>query len=146
MTNSVTVWLFPVAEICAPLRTNNLFFADDGNFHANDLQVVQKGLDLTYKLESEFGMKFSPSKCFVLSKQENVVLHIGGLIFSQVEEAVYLGILSAKGLNSESFVKNCARKMVESFKNTFTTSLELFNSSHETSFLHGIKAMPSKRS
>ena len=48
-------------------RTNNLFFADDGNIHSNEAEVVQNILDLASDWESEFGMKFSPSKCLVLS-------------------------------------------------------------------------------
>ena len=88
-------------------RTNNLFFADDGNIHSNDSQVVQKILDLASEWETEFGMKFSPSKCLVLSKQKNLELNIGGNILPQVEDAVYLGIpLCVNGINSKTFVKS----------------------------------------
>ena len=45
------------------VQSNNLFFADDGNIHSNDKSTVQKILDIAYKWESEFGMKFSPEKC-----------------------------------------------------------------------------------
>jgi hypothetical protein len=94
------------------IKTNNLFFADDGNIHSNKAETVQEILDLAYEWESEFGMKFSPSKCLVLSKRKNLVLNIGGIVLPQVEEAVYLGIpLSATGFNSKSFAKSCARKM-----------------------------------
>jgi len=97
------------------IRTNNLFFADDGNIHSNNAQTVQEILDLAYKWESEFGMKFSPSKCLVLSKQKNLAFNIGGSVLPQVEEAVYLGIpLTETGFNSKSFAKSCARKMESS--------------------------------
>jgi hypothetical protein len=94
------------------IRTNNLFFADDGNIHSNYAQAVQEILDLAFEWESEFGMKFSPSKCLVLSKQKILPFNIGGSVLPQVEEAVYLGIfLSEKGFNSKPFAKSCARKM-----------------------------------
>ena len=52
------------------IKTNNLFFADDGNIHSNNVRPVQEILDLAYEWESDFGKKFSPSKCLVLSKQK----------------------------------------------------------------------------
>ncbi len=36
------------------IRTNKLFFADDGNIHSNNAQAVQEILDLAYEWESEF--------------------------------------------------------------------------------------------
>jgi hypothetical protein len=59
------------------IRTNNLFFADNGNIHSNNAQTVQEILDLAYEWESDFGMKFSPSKCLVLSRQKNLAFNIG---------------------------------------------------------------------
>ena len=97
------------------IKTNNLFFADDGNIHSNNAQTVQEILDLAYEWESDFGMKFSPSKCLVLSRQKNLVFSIGGNVLPQVDEAVYLGIpLSPTGFSSKSFAKSCARKMESS--------------------------------
>jgi hypothetical protein len=94
------------------IKTNNLFFADDGNVHSNEPSIIQKILDICNDWELDFGMKFSPSKCLVLSKQNNLNLHIGGNVLPQVEEAVYLGIpLSATGFSSKSFAKSCSRKM-----------------------------------
>ena len=74
------------------IKSNNLFFADDGNIHSNDKDVVQKLLDIAHKWENEFGMKFSPEKCLILSKQKNISLKIGETLLPQVAEAVYLGI------------------------------------------------------
>jgi hypothetical protein len=97
------------------IKTNNLFFADDGNIHSNNARTVQEILDLAYEWECEFGMKFSPNKCIVLSKQKNLIFNIGGSVLPQVEEAVYLGIpLSTNGFSSKSFVNSCARKMESS--------------------------------
>ena len=96
----------------AGIKTNNLFFADDGNIHSNNAEIIQEILDIAHEWESEFGMKFSPSKCLVLSKQKNLVFTIGGNVLPQVDEAVYLGIpLSTNGFSSKSFAKSCARKM-----------------------------------
>ena len=94
------------------IKSNNLFFADDGNIHSNDKEVVQKLLDIAHKWENEFGMKFSPEKCLVLSKQNNISLKIGDTLLPQVSEAVYLGIpFTENGFDSKKFVHNCARKM-----------------------------------
>jgi hypothetical protein len=94
------------------IKTNNLFFADDGNIHSNDANIVQKILDIAYEWESDFGMKFSAEKCLVLSKQKNLQFNIGGTLLPQVEEAIYLGIpFSVNGFDSKNFVKNCARKV-----------------------------------
>ena len=41
------------------IKTNNLFFADDGNIHSNDPEIIQKILDISHKWETEYGMKFS---------------------------------------------------------------------------------------
>ena len=97
------------------IKTNNLFFADDGNIHSNNAQTVQEILDLAYEWESEFGMKFSPSKCLVLSRHKNLVFNIGGNVLPQVDETVYLGIpLSPTVFSSKAFAKSCARKMESS--------------------------------
>jgi hypothetical protein len=96
----------------AGLKTNNLFFADDGNIHSNKAETIQEILNIAHVWECEFGMKFSPSKCLVLSKQKNLVFNIGGNVLPQVDESVYLGIpLSATGYSSKSFARSCARKM-----------------------------------
>jgi hypothetical protein len=69
-------------------------------------------LDIAHKWQVEFGMKFAPEKCLVLSKQKNLCLKIGENQLPQVEEAIYLGIpLSEDGFNSKKFAGNCARKM-----------------------------------
>ena len=94
------------------VKSNNLFFADDGNIHSNDKSIVQKILDIAFKWESEFGMKFAPEKCLVLSKQKNICLKIGGNQLPQVDEAIYLGIpLTINGFDSKKFSQNCARKI-----------------------------------
>jgi hypothetical protein len=94
------------------IRSNNLFFADDGNIHSNDKSTVQKILDIAFKWESEFGMKFSPEKCLVLSKQKNLSLKIGDNLLPEVDEATYLGIpLNLRGFDSKKFAQNCARKV-----------------------------------
>ena len=94
------------------IKSNNLFFADDGNIHSNDREVVQKLLDIAHKWENEFGMKFSPEKCLILSKQKNLSLKIGGNLLPQVSEAVYLGIpFTENGFDSKKFAENCAQKI-----------------------------------
>lgn len=94
------------------IKTNNLFFADDGNIHSNDPEIIQKILDISHKWETEYGMKFSPEKCLVLSKRKNLKLNIGGYQLPQVDEAIYLGIhFSENGFNSKKFVQNCSRKV-----------------------------------
>ena len=94
------------------VQSNNLFFADDGNIHSNDKSTVQKILDIAYKWESEFGMKFSPEKCLVLSKQKNLCLKIGETQLPEVDQAIYLGIyLNTNGFDSKKFALNCARKV-----------------------------------
>ena len=72
------------------VKSNNLFFADDGNIHSNDKSIIQKLLDIAQKWESEFGMKFAPDKCLVLSKQKNLCLKIGE---TQLPEVVTLEFL-----------------------------------------------------
>ena len=97
---------------CMGVKSNNLFFADDGNIHSNDSSIIQKILDISHNWEVDFGMKFAAEKCLVLSKQKNLALKIGDNLLPQVEEATYLGIpLSEKGFDSKKFAKNCARKM-----------------------------------
>ena len=97
---------------CLGVKSNNLFFADDGNIHSNDKSVIQKILDIAHTWEADFGMKFSPEKCLVLSKQKNLDLYIGGIQLPQVEEATYLGIpFTVKGFDSKKFVMNCSRKI-----------------------------------
>jgi len=94
------------------IKSNNLFFADDGNIHSNDREVVQKLLDIAHKWENEFGMKFSPEKCLILSKQKNLSLKIGRNLLPQVSEAVYLGIpFTENGFDSKKFTENCAQKI-----------------------------------
>ena len=94
------------------VKSNNLFFADDGNLHSTDKCIVQKMLDIAQTWESEFGMKFAPDKCLVLSKQKNLGLKIGDTQLPEVDEAVYLGIpLVASGFDSKKFAQNCARKV-----------------------------------
>lgn len=94
------------------IKSNNLFFADDGNIHSNDREVVQKLLDIAHKWENEFGMKFSPEKCLILSKQKNLSLKIGRNLLPQVSEAVYLGIpFTENGFDSKKFAENCAQKI-----------------------------------
>lgn len=94
------------------IKSNNLFFADDGNIHSNDKEVVQKLLDIAHKWENDFGMKFSPEKCLILSKQRNISLKIGETLLPQVLEAVYLGIpFTENGFDSKKFAENSARKI-----------------------------------
>lgn len=97
---------------CMGVKSNFLFFADDGNLHSNHSDIIQKILDISHKWEVEFGMKFAPEKCLVLSKQKNLCLKIGENQLPQVEETTYLGIpFSEYGFNSKKFAKNCARKL-----------------------------------
>ena len=94
------------------MKTNNLFFADDGNIHSNDPEVVQRILNLAAKWEKEFGMKFSPEKCIVLSRQKTLGLTLGDAQLPEVDEATYLGIpLTSTGFDSKKFVRNCSRKI-----------------------------------
>jgi len=94
------------------VQSNNLFFADDGNIHSNDKSTVQKILDIAFKWETEFGMKFSPEKCLVLSRQKNLCLKMGETQLPEVDEAIYLGIpLNVNGFDSKKFAQNCARKV-----------------------------------
>ena len=55
------------------IESNNLFFADDGNIHSNEKSTVQKLLDIAHSRESQYGMKFAPDKCLILSKQKILV-------------------------------------------------------------------------
>jgi hypothetical protein len=97
---------------CMGVKSNNLFFADDGNLHSNSSETIQGILNICHDWEIDFGMKFAPEKCLVLSRQKNLCLKIGENQLPQVEEAVYLGIpLNENGFDSKKFAKNCSRKM-----------------------------------
>ena len=94
------------------VKSNNLFFADDGNIHSNDAETVQKILDIANTWQNDFGMQFSPEKCLVLSKLKNLCLNIGGIQLPDGDEAIYLGIpLNKNGFDSKKFVQTCSRKM-----------------------------------
>ena len=94
------------------IKTNNLFFADDGNIHSNDAIIVQRLLDIASRWQLDYGMKFSAEKCLILSRQNNLKLNIGGAELPQVDKATYLGIpFTVNGFDSKTFAHNCARKV-----------------------------------
>jgi hypothetical protein len=100
---------------CMDIKSNNLFFADDGNIHSNEKSTVQKLLDIAHSWQIGYGMKFAPDKCLVLSKQKNLGLKIGDNQLPEVNEAIYLGIpLSMNGFDAKKFANNCARKVESS--------------------------------
>jgi len=94
------------------IKTNNLFFADDGNIHSNDEKNVQSLLDIASRWEVDYGMKFAAEKCLILSRQNNLKLFISGAELPHVDRATYLGIpFTVNGFDSKIFAQNCARKV-----------------------------------
>ncbi len=108
-------------------------FADDSIIYRNvnsenDARVLQQDLDALHKWETEWGMRFNPSKCHVLqvTRKKNPLHHVytlKGIPLENVPEATYLGVdisnklswhkhtskVAAKGNRALGFVKRNIR-------------------------------------
>jgi hypothetical protein len=73
------------------LSTNNLFFADDANVHAQDSTVAQALLQVCEDWSVSVGIEFAPSKCQVLAPPGTVV-RLYNTALPIVDSADYLGI------------------------------------------------------
>lgn len=86
----------------AGVRTNCLFFADDGNLHARSIQDMRALLAVCERWSIRVGMKFAPTKCVVTGKEEVLqdVFQLYGEPLPVVEQTAYLGILfDRKGIH-----------------------------------------------
>jgi hypothetical protein len=72
------------------ISSNCLFFADDANLHAMRKDEMLQLLKACEKWSIQVGMKFAPTKCFVISKRR-ILLSLYGEILPQPNEATYLG-------------------------------------------------------
>ena len=98
------------------LRSNSLFFADDGALHARSRLGMQSLLDVCSEWATEYGMDFAAGKCAIMWEHEadvHVDFTIQGGIIPTVETFVYLGVeCSAKGMLFEKKQKErCANMM-----------------------------------
>ncbi len=73
------------------LKTNNLFFADDANIHANTWQEASKLLAICETWSVQAGTEFAPQKCSILART-HPRLYLYGDLLPQEEVVVYLGL------------------------------------------------------
>jgi hypothetical protein len=94
-------------------KSNNLFFADDGNIHANTPDDLQKILNICSEWSINVGMIFAPEKCVVLSRQ-TVKVKLSDDYLPQNEEVKYLGIpLNPQGISYNSLINNNTKKAIQ---------------------------------
>lgn len=87
------------------IRTNNLFFADDGNLHATNTLSAQAMLDECMKWSDETGTSFAPKKCKAVASTD-VVLRMGNIELEQVPSYKYLGIyVDCEGIDWDESAK-----------------------------------------
>lgn len=76
----------------AGMKTNCLFFADDGNLHAENVGDMKKLLLICENWSYRVGMQFAPTKCFVLARTGTRLLLYGNEL-PQPDQTAYLGII-----------------------------------------------------
>lgn len=83
------------------VRTNNLFFADDGNLHAESPPVMQMMLNECSIWAVEYGMEFAAMKSAILTAYPDLppTFKLQGGSIPKVDSVVYLGVESTpKGM------------------------------------------------
>jgi retron-type reverse transcriptase len=91
------------------LKSNSLFFADDGNLHAGSLAGMQALLTICHDWSQQVGMQFAPEKCLIVSDAVGE-LKLGGDLLPQVDSAMYLGIpFTARGPDWDALVEKRAQ-------------------------------------
>jgi hypothetical protein len=92
------------------LKSNCLFFADDGNLHSNSKEKAQRLLKLCFTWAKENGMEFAPDKCVVVA-EEKTELYMGNVLLPQLECTKYLGIpFNADGPDWNNHAENVIKK------------------------------------
>lgn len=92
------------------IRTNCLFFADDGNLHAKSAEDMQSLLNVCADWSQRVGMRFSPSKCALVSSQPTS-LSLYETALPQKESETYLGMpVTPEGLDWELSARNRTNK------------------------------------
>ena len=115
-------------------------FADDSIIYRSvngddDAAILQRDLDALHKWETDWGMKFNPSKCHILhvsrKKQPSThTYHLKGSVLETVRDATYLGVeissdlswhkqcnkVAAKGNKTLGFIKRNVRTSSQSTK------------------------------
>jgi hypothetical protein len=99
----------PKVQTCG-LLSNCLFFADDANLHAMTKAEAQAILVTCEEWSDEYGMRFAPTKCFVLCSRR-VTLKLYGVALPRVTVTKYLGVFfSAKGIDWPTTINELAKK------------------------------------
>jgi hypothetical protein len=93
------------------IRSNCLLFADDANLHALSVASLQTLLDACQDWGDRVGMKFAPSKCFVVAEEENVHVTMYNAPLPQIDRAKYLGFyMTATGIDWDEHVRKRGNK------------------------------------
>jgi hypothetical protein len=74
------------------LRSNSVFFADDGAIHADTIGKIRELLQICENWAQEFGMVFSAPKCQYMGPLENPNLILNGQQIEKVDAVEYLGV------------------------------------------------------
>ena len=91
--------------------TNSLFFADDANIHAQTAETMSRILLECENWSLEYGMKFSPEKCFILGEGKFLLYNQA---LTNVDTTTYLGIeFDRHGINWTKTVKIRAEKATQ---------------------------------
>jgi hypothetical protein len=99
----------PKVQTCG-LLSNCLFFADDANLHAMTKAEAQAILATCEQWSDEYGMRFAPTKCFVLCSRR-VTLRLYGVALPQVPSTKYLGVhFSAEGIDWPTTINELTKK------------------------------------
>lgn len=85
------------------IPANSLFFADDGKLQAHNEFDMQVLLDICEAWSLRVGMRFSPTKCYVISNSTETALKLYGEGLPIKKEELYLGVpINAQGINWNS--------------------------------------------
>jgi hypothetical protein len=83
-------------------KWNCLFFADDAVVFAKTAAHLQQLLEIAMSWAEEHGIQFAPSKCEVLSRNNNCNVTMGGVELARVNSYKYLGCeMTVNGLSSK---------------------------------------------
>lgn len=83
----------------------SLFFADDGKLHTYKPEDMQLLLNICGAWSTRVGMKFSPTKCYVVSDNDDTILTLYNVQLPTKNEEAYLGIpITNQGINWDAMV------------------------------------------
>lgn len=87
------------------ISANCLFFADDGKLQTMNEQDMQVLLNICESWSNRVGMRFSPTKCYVITDSDETALQLYGQVLPCKKEELYLGVpINSMGINWDSLI------------------------------------------